>query len=40
VENVYDIMVHVEPAGNIEREGFGLCEETLKTPEKNQEINE
>jgi cation diffusion facilitator family transporter len=26
VERVYDIMVHVEPAGNREREGFGLKE--------------
>jgi divalent metal cation (Fe/Co/Zn/Cd) transporter len=26
VEGVYDIMVHVEPAGNREREGFGLKE--------------
>lgn len=29
VENVYDIMVHVEPAGNEEEEGFGLCEKTI-----------
>jgi len=29
VENVYDIMVHVEPEGNMENEGFGLSEETL-----------
>jgi len=29
VENVYDIMVHVEPEGNVENEGFGLSEETL-----------
>jgi divalent metal cation (Fe/Co/Zn/Cd) transporter len=26
VEGVYDIMVHVEPAGNRESEGFGLRE--------------
>jgi cation diffusion facilitator family transporter len=26
VEGVYDIMVHVEPAGNSEKEGFGLKE--------------
>jgi cation diffusion facilitator family transporter len=26
VENVYDIMVHVEPSGNMEDEGFGLSE--------------
>ena len=29
VENIYDIMVHVEPAGNLEDEGYGLCEESL-----------
>ncbi|MCL2044181.1 MAG: cation diffusion facilitator family transporter [Treponema sp.] len=29
VENVYDIMIHVEPAGNLEDEGYGLSEETL-----------
>jgi len=28
VDNVYDIMVHVEPAGNMEDEGFGLSEKT------------
>jgi cation diffusion facilitator family transporter len=33
VENVYDIMVHVEPAGNEENEGYGLSEKTLE--EKN-----
>jgi len=32
VENVYDILVHVEPAGNKEDEGYGLSEETLKSP--------
>ena len=30
VENVYDIMIHVEPAGNIEDEGYGLSEESFK----------
>jgi cation diffusion facilitator family transporter len=30
VENVYDIMVHVEPAGNEENEGYGLSEKTLE----------
>jgi len=30
VENVYDIMIHVEPAGNMEEEGFGLSEETFE----------
>ena len=29
IENVYDIMIHVEPAGNIEDEGYGLSEESL-----------
>jgi divalent metal cation (Fe/Co/Zn/Cd) transporter len=29
VEGVYDIMIHVEPAGNMENEGFGLCEEEV-----------
>ncbi|MDR0322620.1 MAG: cation diffusion facilitator family transporter [Treponema sp.] len=29
MENIYDIMVHVEPAGNIENEGYGLSEETI-----------
>ena len=35
VENVYDIVVHVEPAGdlgNTENEGFGLTEETFSAP--------
>jgi cation diffusion facilitator family transporter len=30
IENIYDIMVHVEPAGNMENEGFGLSEETFE----------
>ncbi|MCL2185341.1 MAG: cation diffusion facilitator family transporter [Treponema sp.] len=30
VDNVYDIVIHVEPAGNMEDEGFGLSEESLK----------
>jgi len=29
IENVYDIMVHIEPAGNMEDEGYGLSEESL-----------
>jgi len=29
VENVYDIMVHIEPKGNLEEEGFGLTEKIL-----------
>jgi cation diffusion facilitator family transporter len=33
IENVYDIMIHVEPAGNIENEGYGLSEEILKNEE-------
>ena len=28
VENVYDIMVHVEPEGNVEKEGYGLSEKS------------
>lgn len=32
IDNVYDIMVHVEPAGNLEKEGYGLSSETLNTP--------
>ena len=31
IENVYDIMVHIEPAGNLENEGYGLCEENLNS---------
>jgi cation diffusion facilitator family transporter len=30
VENVYDIMIHIEPEGNLEDEGFGLSEETFE----------
>jgi len=30
IENVYDIMIHVEPAGNVETESYGLSEEILK----------
>ncbi|MDR1803856.1 MAG: cation diffusion facilitator family transporter [Treponema sp.] len=30
VENVYDIMVHIEPAGNEENEGYGLSEKILE----------
>jgi len=26
IENIYDIVVHVEPAGNLENEGYGLSE--------------
>jgi len=29
LDNVYDIMVHIEPKGNQEEEGFGLSEKTL-----------
>ena len=31
MENIYDIVVHIEPAGNLEDEGYGLCEKTLKS---------
>ena len=30
VDNVYDIMIHVEPAGNLEDEGYGLSEKIIK----------
>ena len=43
VDNIYDIVVHVEPAGNLEDEGYGLCEENLnKTtePDSFQNIND
>jgi cation diffusion facilitator family transporter len=30
IEGVYDIMVHVEPAGNKQNEGYGLSEEHFK----------
>ncbi|MCL2181403.1 MAG: cation diffusion facilitator family transporter [Treponema sp.] len=30
IENVYDIVVHVEPSGNMENEGYGLSEEIIK----------
>ena len=30
IDNIYDIMVHIEPSGNIEDEGYGLCEESIK----------
>ena len=29
IENIYDIMIHVEPAGNLENEGYGLSEESF-----------
>ena len=32
VDNVYDIVVHVEPAGNIENEGYGLSEKSMEPP--------
>ena len=32
IKNVYDIMIHIEPEGNLEKEGFGLCEKTLQFP--------
>jgi len=30
VENVLDIVIHVEPLGNLENEGFGLSEDTIE----------
>ena len=29
IENVYDIVVHIEPEGNLENEGYGLSEDSL-----------
>jgi cation diffusion facilitator family transporter len=40
IENVYDIMVHIEPAGNVEEEGFGLSENTFKNDHNKQERSE
>ncbi|MCL2761795.1 MAG: cation diffusion facilitator family transporter [Treponema sp.] len=41
IENIYDIMIHVEPAGNLENEGFGLCEKSLhSTPATNRRPDE
>ncbi len=31
IENVYDVLVHVEPEGNIEKEKFGLSRENIDT---------
>ncbi|HRW62107.1 MAG TPA: cation diffusion facilitator family transporter [Bacteroidales bacterium] len=31
VENVYDVLVHVEPKGNVEKEKFGLSRENIDT---------
>jgi len=30
VENVYDVLVHIEPEGNIEKEKFGLSRENIE----------
>jgi cation diffusion facilitator family transporter len=30
IEGVFDIMVHVEPAGNVQSEGYGLTEENIR----------
>jgi cation diffusion facilitator family transporter len=35
VEGVYDIMVHVEPAGNLENEGYGLSEAETDKVQRN-----
>ncbi|MCL2174568.1 MAG: cation diffusion facilitator family transporter [Treponema sp.] len=34
IDNVYDIMVHIEPKGNTEDEGYGLSEESLEEKDK------
>lgn len=30
VENIYDVMIHVEPEGNVEKEKFGLSRENIE----------
>ena len=30
VENVYDVLVHIEPEGNVEKEKFGLSRENIE----------
>ncbi len=35
VENTYDVMVHTEPYGNVEREQFGLSRKKLENHKKN-----
>jgi cation diffusion facilitator family transporter len=34
VENIFDIMVHIEPAGNLEQEGYGLSEKNIEISNK------
>jgi len=31
VENVYDVLIHVEPKGNVEKEKFGLSRDNIDT---------
>jgi len=38
IENVYDIVVHVEPAGNVEIEGYGLCEDLITPPSEKDSV--
>jgi divalent metal cation (Fe/Co/Zn/Cd) transporter len=34
VENIYDVVVHIEPKGNVERsERYGVSEEAIRDPE-------
>jgi len=37
VENVFDIVIHVEPEGNLEEEGYGLSEESMMTLDKKKD---
>jgi cation diffusion facilitator family transporter len=34
IENIYDIVGHVEPAGNLEEESFGLSMDSIKNPKE------
>jgi len=36
IDNVYDIMVHIEPAGNLEEESYGLSEDTINNEIKKE----
>ncbi len=36
IENVYDVLVHVEPKGNVEKEKFGLSRDNIDTECKKQ----
>ena len=38
IDKVYDIMIHVEPSGNLENEGYGLSEKTLRNAAEEEDI--